>query len=90
MPTPENLRVNALCAEIRSVAMGIVRQRRADRLALKGVPAQPAESAGGSSDGVAAPTTLLDMLLDANDGGESLSDEDVVDQAATFMLAGAS
>jgi cytochrome P450 len=36
-------------------------------------------------------TTLLDLLLDARDEGVSgghLTDEEVVDQATTFLLAG--
>lgn len=96
IPTPGNIRQKTLCADVRGVALEIVQARRAQRVAAAATVAANAPAA--STDASPAParaaaalsvaSTLLDLLIDAQDDGERLSDSEVVDQAVTFLLAG--
>lgn len=80
LPTSANRKAAARSAKIRAVCLRLVQERRAAR--AKDTAARAKSS------------TLLDLLLDARDesaatAAASLTDDEVVDQAATFLIAGA-
>ena len=88
VPTPTNLRIKALSAEVRGIVSRIVTDRRALRRGAISTGRTSGDQPVNEPPAVDVPVTLLDLLLDANDGGSRLTDEDVIDQAVTFLLAG--
>jgi cytokinin trans-hydroxylase len=71
-------KADALIADLRGLAGGVIAARRAARRAAAAAGAAPA----------AEPDNLLDQLLDAESGGNGFSPEEVLDEALTFVLAG--